>query len=69
MGLIINEDIYSNKLDDGIMLIALDKTHSIGKGFSSIIKDVKNIFEKCLEEKIHVKICPENGRCICYDCK
>jgi hypothetical protein len=82
MRLIIKDDIYSNKLDDGIMLIALDKTDSIGKGFSSIIKDDENICEeyirknmikynkceKCLEEKLHVKICSENGRCICYDC-
>jgi hypothetical protein len=81
MGLIQNADIDSNKLDDGIMLITLDNTNPFG-GIISIVKDDENICEEyirksmkkynkcdeCLEEKIHVKICPENGRCICYDC-
>jgi len=82
MGLIQNEDIDSDKLDNAIMLIMLDKTDSLGKGFVSIIKDDENICEEyirksmikynkcdeCLEDKQHVKLNKEDGQCICADC-
>jgi hypothetical protein len=82
MGIIQNEDINSNKLDDGIICITLDKTDSNGTAIVSILKDDENICEEyirksmikynkceeCLEEKQHVKLSQENGRCICNDC-
>jgi len=82
MGLIQNEDIDSNKLDDAIMLITLDKKDSFGRGIISILKDDENICEEyirksmitynkceqCLEEKLHVKLNQDDGQCICKDC-